>query len=415
MTGYIREWVAEHGEEEGIKDKGFAQAYLSWSHENTPTCNLITSNTCTQPSSNAKYENYQQFYTLWNIFAVYQYWNQYYSALTDSEARATAKLQKIVDMVAPPVEKALSVPEWYTIFGMGLYWATTIISPLTTLSGASAVPAAGISLILNGVWSARAVMPQGYPKAKEPTQTAQSRFGSLADVGSKLADMVEDWQKQTVTDVRSMQDNVDAFIALCEPGGFSQRVTLSLPDQSTALYKGLELFILAAGMTANGVVVAKSTGINPKEVATRTGEIQCPDFGPSGSCNNWWYDPKSGNSYAFHDTTNHKRDFTELVNWLWDEKIVENLGEIFENEACSGKEPSLDSPDLNVLCPFNAKNCEYNYDRHVKDQRAKQWMNCDNDPFWMKPCHDHDEEVAVLPLSYLGPLLHKDNYCRQSD
>ncbi|KAF2768043.1 hypothetical protein EJ03DRAFT_390081 [Teratosphaeria nubilosa] len=387
MTGYIREWVAEHGDEEGVKDKGFAQAYLSWSHENTPTCKLITSDTCTQPPSSAKYENYQQFYTLWNIFAVYQFWNQYYSDLTDSEARASAKLQQIVDKVAPPVEKTLSIPDWYTVFGMGIYWGTTIVSPLTTLAGARAVPAAAISLILNGIWSARAVMPQGYPKAKEATQTAQSRFGTLADVGGKLADMVEEWQKQVVADVRSMQDNVDAFIALCEPGGFSERVTLSLPDQSTALYKGLELFILAQGMTSNGIVIAKSSGINPMEVASRTGEIQCPGFGPSGSCNNWWYDPK----------------------------LSTNLAEIFENEACSGKEPSLDAPDLNVLCPFNAKNCEYNYDRHQKDQKAKQWKNCDNDPRWMTPCRDDDETVDVLPQSYLGPLLHKGNYCRQSD
>ncbi|KAF2772512.1 hypothetical protein EJ03DRAFT_186636 [Teratosphaeria nubilosa] len=358
MTGYLQEWVAVNGSGAGIEKDGFAQAYLKWSGQNTLTCNLITSDTCTQPLSTATYQSHQQFYALWNIFAVYQFFNQYSTALTASQSLASSKLGQIVDKVAPPVEHITSTPEWYTNFGVGLYYAAIFVGPAFTAAEASAGISALASAIMNGIWAARATPPlgtvtQGY------TQTAQQRVQTLANVGGDLADLVSQWQKQVVDEVAAMQNNIESFLALTSPGGFSERVTISLPQQSTVLYKSLELFTLAEALTASGVIIAKSTGIDPREVATATGEIQCPGFGPAGNCYDYFYDTANKNTYVFHDINNDQRDFTDLINFIWDQKIVDNMADIFANEQCSGKTPSLEKPDPQVFCSFNTKNCEY--------------------------------------------------------
>ncbi|KAF2770055.1 hypothetical protein EJ03DRAFT_79222 [Teratosphaeria nubilosa] len=409
MEGYINDWVKTEGDGAGIKQKGFAQAYLAWSGRNGDTCNLITSDTCEKPETDPKlYKNYQQFYLLWNIFSVWQYHTQYISALTASQSAAAAKLGQIVDKVNPKVEAVVGSPEWYVNLTTGLAYVSLFTGIVTT--GAPAVVGGVAWAIVNGLWAARATPPLGVPN-QGYTQTAQTRFTQLANVGSDLADIVVGYKKQLTDEIRAMLDNVESFLALCQFGGFSQRIELSLTDQTDRMYKALELFVLSQALSGSGVIVAKSIGVDPREVATRTGEISCPGFGAAGNCGTWWYG--NGNTYAFHDINNDQRDFTDLINYIWDQKIVEDMGEIFAQESCSGKKVALsDNPDPKSHCASTVNICEYAYDRHWADQEKKEFKNCANDPKWMENCNQESEETFILPLSYLGPLLHKGNYCR---
>ncbi|KAF2768923.1 hypothetical protein EJ03DRAFT_110827 [Teratosphaeria nubilosa] len=409
LSGYLKDWVAQHGKEAGIDTKGFAQAYLSWSGYNGKTCNLITSETCDSPETdNSKYQNWQQFYTLWNIYAVHQFYNQYSTALSASQPLAASKLGQIVDKVSPTVEPVAGIPGWDTVLGASLSWACTFIGPAAT----SILPAYGTagSLLLYGMAAAVKTPPVGQ-LAKHYTQTAQTRFQNLATIDADLANLVSGHQQEVAKEVQAMLDNLESFIALCSPGGFSTRITLSLPGESTALYKSLELYTLSQALNANGIVIAKSPGVDPRGVAKKTGEIICPGFGPAGNCYDWWYDSKSGNTYAFHDPKSERRDFTDLINYIWSENIVTDMADIFLTEDCVGKEPSIDSTNLKPTCASNTKMCQYNYDPNKNAEREKQFVNCPNDPDWGYQCSSF-AETLILPLSYLGPLLKKGNYCR---
>jgi hypothetical protein len=121
----------------------------------------------------------------------------------------------------------------------------------------------------------------------------------------------------------------------------------------------LELYTVAQALNATGVVIAKSNGIDPRTVAKNTGNIDCPSFGPAGNCYSWWYDESSGNSYAFHDPNNEQKDFTDVVNYIWNEGIVTDMADVFKTEDCSGVEPSFDGASLTATCASNTKNCEY--------------------------------------------------------
>ncbi|KAF2765291.1 hypothetical protein EJ03DRAFT_355018 [Teratosphaeria nubilosa] len=405
MTGYIKEWVAENGTEAGVAGKVFAQACLSWSGYNGQTCNLITSETCTPPETKDKeYMNHQQFYTLWNIYAVHQFFNQYTAALTSGLPIAASRLGKIVDLVAPDVEHDSAAPQWWEIMTTTLFYLTIFVGP----AGWAISEEAAISgpAILNGIWAARgtpslSVIYQGY------TQTAQTRFHNLANIENDLGDM----------------NDVDSFLALTSPGGFSARVTIDLTDQSAALYKSMELFTLSEAMKANGVVIAKSPNTDPRYFDAVRKQIKCPGFGPAGNCYNHWYDPATNATYAFHNPKSAVQDYTELINYIWDNKIVDNMAEIFKIEVCSGKEPSLDKGATAVKCAMNAKVCEYDYPKYPDDfdettlnyAVTDQFRNCGKDTSWGRLCDGWllTGEKYHLPFSYLGPLLYYGSwYCR---
>ncbi|KAH9843461.1 hypothetical protein Tdes44962_MAKER07358 [Teratosphaeria destructans] len=421
MTGYIREWVAENGTEAGVADKGFAQAYLSWSGYTGQTCNLITSETCTSPETkDTEYMNHQQFYVLWNIYAVHQFFNQYTAALTSSLPIAASRLGKIVDLVAPDVEHNTAAHHWWEVMTLLLFYLTIFVGPTSWMISEVANIAA--AAILNGVWAARATpslakIYQGY------TQTAQTRFYNLANIENDLGDMVSAQQKRISDEVRAAQDDVDSFLALTSPGGFSERVTVDVTDQSASLYKAMELFTLTEAMKANGVVIAKSPNTDPRYFDAVRKQIKCPGFGPAGNCYNFWYDTATNATYAFHNPRSAVQNYTELINFIWDNKIVEDMAEIFKVEDCSGKEPSLDKGATAVKCAMNAKVCEYDYPKYPDDfdettlqyAVANQFRNCGKDTSWGRHCDGWllTGEKFHLPFSYLGPLLYYQSwYCR---
>ncbi|KAF2768569.1 hypothetical protein EJ03DRAFT_328221 [Teratosphaeria nubilosa] len=404
MTGYINEWVAENGTKAGIEEQGFAQAYLAWSHKGEKTCNLITSDTCDAPPADGQYQNAQQFYTLYNIFAVYQFFNQFSQALTSSQSLASSKLGQIVDKVAPPVEHVVGTATWYTAFGTALFYTGFVTAPLAFAGPEVAVAAA---LIVNGLWSARATPPLGYAK-KSYTQTAEDRFTALANIGADLADLTAAYLKQVLEEVKTMQDAPEAFIALCSPGGFSQRVTIPLTDQSLNLSSTLEYFVFGEALTASGIVITKSPGIDPRTVP----KIDCKELSPKGNCGNFYY--HNGNTYSFHDPK-FSRDFTPLINFILDEGFVTDLANVFALEDCQGKGPTLDvkPPDWKQTCLMSTKICDYFYDTESEAQRLKQFFNCPNDKKFLTSCgsiftYNH----YTLPLSYLGPQLVKSDFCR---
>ncbi|KAG5743558.1 hypothetical protein H9Q72_013186 [Fusarium xylarioides] len=106
MEKYINDWVTENGTKANCDELGFAQCYLQFNGFTGLTCNLITSDTCPPFNTKdvSKYDSDQQFYALWNIYTVYQFFNQYSRALSNGASLAGQTIDAIVGKVAPPVE-----------------------------------------------------------------------------------------------------------------------------------------------------------------------------------------------------------------------------------------------------------------------------------------------------------------------
>ncbi|KAH8733749.1 hypothetical protein BGZ61DRAFT_514997 [Ilyonectria robusta] len=396
MNKYITDWVAANGTDANCEALGFAQCFLQFNGFTGLTCNLITSDTCTpfQTNSPEKYDSQQQFYALWNIYTIYQFFNQYSQALSNGASLAGQTIDAIVAKVAPPVEAPASTSTLMKVLGSTL----NVVSIFTgVVPGASGV---AVGFIRSGLGAAFDLSGK-LGETLGVTQTADDRFTQLGDIGSSLAGLVEDYQSNLLKTVQEIQGNHTLFLAAAGDGGFSQRVTTSLTIQSSQLYKQLQLFVLSTALKANGIISSRSTGVKVLEFAKETGDISCEAFSEGGNCNQWWFDEAAGSTYALHNPKDWENTHIDLTFAIVDNGWA-TLDQIFKIEDCAGKEPTFDTATLGITCMANHNWCEWNYSDTPRAD--PQFTNCDNDGEWGTLCGSFQNGIKV-PESYLGPML----------
>ncbi|KAH7305196.1 hypothetical protein B0I35DRAFT_454380 [Stachybotrys elegans] len=398
MNTFITDWVATNCAAADCANLGFAQAFLQFNGFTGLTCDLITSSTCPPFATNNpdEYESQQHFYALWNIYAVYQFFNQYSTALSNGIGLAGQTVDQIVAAVAPPVDVQAETSALMNIFGTTLNVASLFSGFIP--GGASTA----VGLIHSGLTAAL-----GFAEGLGDTlvsQTSNQRFVQLGQIGASLAGLVEDYQNNLLAMVQEVQRNHEIFMQACGDGGFSQRITTSLTIQSSELYRSLQLFVLSSALKANGLVSSRSTGVSALTVAAETGQISCDSLSEVRTCNQWFVDEAAGNTYALHNPNDRSNTQIDLLVTIIDNGWA-TMDELFKVEDCQGQTPTFDRATLGISCLTTHGFCEWNYfDSTSQSRENPQFTNCDNDPNWPELCGSFQDGI-VVPESYLGPLL----------
>ncbi|OHF01706.1 hypothetical protein CORC01_02897 [Colletotrichum orchidophilum] len=406
VSDYITKWLAENGTKADCASLGFAQCYLAFNGYGGRTCDTLTRDTCAAFETagvDGAYSSPQQFYTLWNIYAISQFFNQFSEALWNGHSLAADTIGDIVATVSPSTDPQVPSSLLWTAISGG-FWMAAV--------GAFANP------LLAGIATGMAVVTgMSSSFMTSVAGSSNSRFITLGQIGSSLAQLIIDYQGSLENALKELQGNSTLFLAATEPGAFSQRAVTSLNLQSTELYHDLQLYILSLSLKANGIVSTRSTGVNALDYAPDTnGAVSCPGLGPAGNCYQFWIDPDTGDSYALHNPNDWKNDYVDALNKIHD-KGWANLSEIFKVEDCQGKDPSFDGK-TKVTCLASHGFCEWDYvnqDTVTKSRTAdKQFTNCDNDHTWGYTC-DWMNGGLVLPEAYLGPIFkfQEPAWCRE--
>ncbi|KAI3391917.1 hypothetical protein diail_6619 [Diaporthe ilicicola] len=399
VSQYIKDWLEANGTAADCDNLGFAQCYLQYNGYSGRTCNLLTRGTCDSfetTGPEAAYYSSQQFYTLWNIYAVYQFFNQFSEALSNGASLAGQTIDDIVATVSPPTDASSPSTLLWTAISGG-FW----LLAATPLGPASALLNTGLAVVTG--------MSGFFMDSISGSSTA--RFILLGDIGSELATLVTEYQTSLEGALKELQGNSTLFLAAAEPGGFSTRAVTSLNTQSVDIFHDLQLYILSEALKGNNIVSAKSTGVIAMDVAASTGAIDCPSLSAAGNCYQFWVDEDAGNTYALHNTGDWSFDdgSTDVLNKIVDSGWA-NLSEIFRVEDCQDKEPGFDG--TKVSCLATHKYCEWDYASQT-DGKWNQWTNCDADSKWGYQCSSFST-IYLIPSSYLGPVLSDDTrYCRK--
>lgn len=318
---------------------------------------------------------------------MYQFFNQYSGALSNGVSLAGQTVDKIVATVAPPVEAQQPASNLMNILSSTL----GVVSLFTGVIPGGGGPA--VSLIHGGLSQALSLSQKLPTTLTRPSQTANDRFIQLGDVGSSLSALVVDYQTNLLEAVSSIQRDHTAFLAACSQGGFSQRITTSLTIQSSELYRQLQLYILSTALQANGIVAAKSTGVDALQFAGETDEISCEALTTPGDfCNQWWLDGE-GNTYSFHNPGDTENTHVELTRMIVQEGWA-TLDQVFKMEACAGAQPTFDPANVGVTCIASHGFCEWNYQPTLAETRREpQFKNCDDDPNWGFLCSSFEERI----------------------
>ncbi|KAJ0118423.1 hypothetical protein J7T55_009206 [Diaporthe amygdali] len=399
VSEYIKDWLDANGTAADCDNLGFAQCFLQYNGYSGRTCNLLSRGTCDSfetTGSEATYYSSQQFYTLWNIYAMYQFFNQFSEALSNGVSLAGATIDDIVATVSPSTDASSpSTLLWTAISGGFWMLAATPLGPFAALVNTGLAVVTGMSSFFMSSISG----------------SSTARFVLLGDIGSELATLVTEYQTSLENALKELQNNSTLFIAAAEPGGFSTRAVTSLNTQSVDIFHDLQLYILSEALKGNNIVSARSTDTIAMDVATNTGAVDCPSLSAAGNCYQFWVDEEAGNTYALHSTNDWGfDDSTDVLNKIVDSGWA-NLSEIFKVEDCQGKEPGFDG--TKVSCLATHKYCEWDYASQVSGGKWTQWTNCDADSKWDTQCSSWST-IYLIPDSYLGPALADDTlYCRK--
>jgi hypothetical protein len=103
---YLVDWWTAN--EASCRTLGFAQCFLKNNRYPGLTCDEIAVGTCPPIDTNGAFDSQQQFYALWTIYAIHQFFTQYSQALSNSVLLAAGQIGDIVYTVNPPEEAEVS-------------------------------------------------------------------------------------------------------------------------------------------------------------------------------------------------------------------------------------------------------------------------------------------------------------------
>ncbi|KAK2046743.1 hypothetical protein LZ31DRAFT_574354 [Colletotrichum somersetense] len=398
MNDYLNNWWANNSARCDSTDRGFARCYLDTAGLITWSCDFIALNGCSPPPSGRdnQYSSYQEFYVIWNIYAINLYFTNYHAALLQGQATAIGAVAEIVKVVSPPVKKNPHTPLFGPIFGPSM----AQVSLLGFFMGSSL----GASLVFNSIMgllgSTTGIVNILFPV----TMVTQV---SWEDLSASLSDNVNEFQKNIGVALTHIQTNYTLFYQLTNNGGFSQRMNTNLPANTDFLYHNLLKWTFNQALSQNDYFIVKNPGIDPRQIPIDP--FDCSKLDEYGTCGPIWYDGKDAYGLARADDIgmNNMQSIVTVAfqkNWTTPSELY------IDSQSCQGKNGSeaFDVQDLSLSCTSNLPVCEFNFDYNPWEQiwNAKnppEYLNCPVQRGWGISLASTD--TAGVPLTYLGPYL----------
>ncbi|KAF8532329.1 hypothetical protein BDD12DRAFT_765764 [Trichophaea hybrida] len=337
MDTYIKQWVTDNGN----CDEGFAQCFLKLNKHPEMTCDIITDETCSPPDAADNWDSPQQFLAVWNIYAIHQFFDQYYRAITDAHTQALGKVGAIVLKIFPPHNDASIDGKIFGILLSASFGMFGVVKEFMS--------------DFKSIWIGMSVLAGS---AAQVTNYIETEGGNnfnqetvmIADMQSKLGDMVVAYQAGIALMVTKIQGDSEKFLKLCSAGGFSQRIRTSLPDSTTVIFDHLLVYILSVVLQENNIVISKSPNTNPQTVAQQTNKVHCPGFDQYGTCFQYYYDQPSDTTYTLTNVKdNAGNDYWDLTHTIWTQGWATPTSLFLGSEGCASKEPYLDD-NGNLQC-----------------------------------------------------------------
>ncbi|KAK1990782.1 hypothetical protein LX36DRAFT_663907 [Colletotrichum falcatum] len=398
MNQYLNDWWANNGQRCNSTNKGFAQCYLDTAGLITWSCDFISLNGCTPPPSGRPddYASNQEFYVVWNIYAINLFFTNYHAALMQGQAAAIGQVAEIVKVVAPPKKLNPHTPIFAPIFGTSL----AQFAALGPFLGASVPASIAFASIVGTFGNTAGVYNALFPV----TMVYQV---SWEDLSAKLSDNVAEFQKNVGVALTKIQTEFDLFYEMTSSGAFSQKLSNNLPENTDFMYHNLLKWTLNQALADMDYFVVKNPGVDPRLIPIDA--YDCSKLDEYGTCGPIWYDGKD--SYGLARAADIGMDAMQgLLSTVFQKNWTTPRELYIDAQSCQGKNASeaFDVQDLSLSCVSNLPVCEFNWDYNPYEDlywqnSPAEFLNCPNQKGWGAPKYVSTE--AGVPLTYLGPFL----------
>ncbi|KAL6720616.1 hypothetical protein ACLMJK_002541 [Lecanora helva] len=413
MTEYLTDWWHANSAQCEFRNATFASCYQQMHGYEQEQCDKTGPSMCNYPPDFSKYTVHQA-YTLYTIFAIWQWFESIYEAIGNADLSANGRVGKIVKAINPEVHSKQSLGN----FLQALSALTPVISAPATL-----IEQFG-KFVGKAITETAMRQSPGVIKQLNPTGTLDSEFVQINDLYDGLATVKETYQQNISAALSLVQENFTTFSLFAADGAFiAPRASLEANTQN--LTNSLETYIISQCLTANNMIVTLSRDTNPYELVhngslTTSDLVSCDYYDQYGVCSAWWYDPDTNSAYALASLTNPETNYYDLMETMFSEGWTTGKDLFLGANACAdhvarngGKDngPALDTNTMAPRCVSNVqvcvfdKNCE-GMDADCEFTGEYGWDGCHPQPEYMKDeCPgSYAEESVALPAAYLGSL-----------
>ncbi|OHW96845.1 hypothetical protein CSPAE12_04432 [Colletotrichum incanum] len=398
MNNHLNDWWSKNSARCKSANKGFAQCYLDTAGLITWSCDFIALNGCTPPPSGRddEYASYQEFYVIWNIYAINLFFTNYHQALLQGQATAIGAVAEIVKVVAPPTDKNPNTPLFAPIYAVSLGQFAALAPLLGNYVGASMLFASLLGALGGGAGLFNILFP-----------TSKQYQVPWEGLSASLSEHVNDFQKHVGEALTKIQTDFDTFYAITSNGGFSQKLNTNLPENTDFMYHNLLKWTFNQALQQADYFAVKNPGVDPRKIPIDP--YDCTNLDTYSTCGPIWYDGKD--SYGLTRANDIGMDrMKEILDAAFSKNWTTPHELYIDAQSCRGKNgsESFDVRDLSLSCVSNLPVCEFNFDYNPYQSlntryNPPEFTNCPNQRGWGTPPFYSDD--AGVPLSYLGPFL----------
>ncbi|KAI9849737.1 MAG: hypothetical protein M1838_006273 [Thelocarpon superellum] len=404
LTDYVNEWVIAQGPKWCAGGQPFATCFQRSLNVVGQDCTGIKQTTCTPPTN---IYSAQDYYVLYNIYAINQFFNSWWTALNAASALAADTIGTIVRYISPPQQTNVIVQDVLVALGASLAFLD--------LPAALAVTAVE-GVVYSCVEKALQQTP-GILRFLFPATTVQPVDVEITELSSQIAGIVLQFQSQVSDTVSAIAQNATTFVAWAGTGGFSGTLP-ALDAETDNLYQVLNTYVISQAYNAKNIVATVGRDTNVQQLqanSTLQYDLNCASYDANGVCGAWWYDNQTNNAYALDDPKTMSHNFHDDMEYLFHNNWTTGAMLFGGAYQCKGTDQyqqppsiSLNSQGLQTGCMSTLQVCTWQM--HCNPYELCEFTDCPTQPYFnAHGCQllSGPTTQAQLPAGYLGDYLQK--------
>lgn len=406
MATFLTDWWQTNQAACSGANTSFVSCYQQSVGVEEQQCDSTGPNMCDYPENFTGYTP-QQAYTLYTIFAIWQWFESIYEAIENADLSASGPVGKIVKTINPEVQQEQSLGDFLQ--------ALTAFAPLLTLP-------AELGKVITSVTETAMRQSPGVLKQLNPTGTLDSEVVQISNIYDGLSTIKTTYQQNISNALALVQQDFTSFNLFAANGSFIA-TRASLEAETTNLTKALETYIVSSCLTASNIIITLARETNPQELAsngsmTTTDLIQCGSYDQYGVCSAWWYDPDTNAAFGLSSLRNMEINYYDLMETLFSNGWTTGADLFLGAKACAdymavyggANDPTLDPVTLVPRCISNVQVCVWDQscaplDKDCAFTGEYGWNLC-------KPQYGYEADDCGgsgipsedVPAAYLGPL-----------
>ena len=406
MADYLNEWWQANQATCGA-NTSFVSCYQQSIGVEQQQCDSTGPNMCDYPESFNGYTP-QQAYTLYTIFAIWQWFESIYEAIENADLSAGGPIGKIVKAINPEVKEEQSLGNFLQ--------ALTALTPLLTLP-------ASLGKAVTSVTETALRQSPGVLKQLNPTGTLDSEIVQISDIYDGLS-VIKTTYQQNISNALALVQNDFATFALFAANGSFIAPRSSLQAETQNLTAALQTYIVSSCLTSSNIIITLARDTDVQQLVhngsmTTPDLIQCDSYDSYGVCSTWWYDPGTNAAYGLSSLGDMETNYYDLLETLFSNGWTTGADLFLGAKACADHQavfggnntPTLDPVSMTARCLSNVQVCVWDQSCQPGDQDCAftgeyGWDLC-------KPPYGYEQDDCggngimseVVPAAYLGPLV----------